>query len=150
MVQSLFGECGNELLEAHAEGMRDLAQGYQRDVVGATLDSAEKAAVNLAHLSQFLLADTQFGAPRLDGRANTFQDVSITFHMLNIILNCWFCQSDIVNNIKSHLSTLPILMKFAMVDLCAKSNYTYIAPLSCREILTSRYSVVSIPACPKS
>lgn len=115
MVQSLFGECGNELLEAHAEGMRDLAQGYQGDVVGAALDSADEAAVNLAHLRQFLLADTQFRAPRLDGRANTFQDIPITFHMLNIILTRRFCQPDIVNNGKSSLIPLPTRMKSANV-----------------------------------
>ena len=95
--------------------MRDLAQGYQRDVVGATLDSTEKAAVNLAHLSQFLLADTQFGAPRLNGCANTLQDVSITFHMLNIILTRRFCQPDIVNNKKSLPFPLPTQMKSANV-----------------------------------
>lgn len=85
--------------------MRDLAQGYQGDVVGATLDSADEAAVNLAHLRQLLLADTQFRAPSLDGRANTFQDVPITFHMLNIILTRRFCQPDIVNN--ENLRSLP-------------------------------------------
>lgn len=98
MVQSLFGECGNEFLGAHAKGMRDLAQGYQGDVVGAALDSADEAAVNLAHFRQFLLADSQFRAPSLDGRAHTLQDVPITFHMLNIILTRRFCQPDIVNN----------------------------------------------------
>lgn len=86
--------------------MGDLAEGEQGDVVGAALHAAEETAVHPAQLRQFLLADALLRAPRLDGRAHAFQDVSFTLHMLNIILTRRSCQPDISNNLSPMSSIL--------------------------------------------